>query len=380
MLITEPNEVRETIEWVAENKACLFAPCTESEVEMYAIGATANAVRKRNGSKKFVLMVGATSAYKDRPQFKLIGEGDISKGYKRWHGWLEGTFGKNGIFDNIDVIPYLDHAMPSVVIPNLGQKPSFYPGEFGTLDDKLLNDEQVLKKFGVAMFDCSYLPIDENIKLTAEYVSKYGNLVLVEGAPEHIEETYQSNESIKDRLSKPEDVKRFFDETGVYLVVPFVGTEHRTTVRKDDKQHYYGDRVREIRELVGRRIALHGCSCLDPDKELTQVADDGIVKLNFYTAMAVAGGQAMAMYVFDEIMNIGGDALNQYCRLHHCDSQDRKPQLHFVAPAMRNNIHAEAVMMALGYDPNKPLEPFDPKNPEKGQVTIFDRLHYERLK
>ena len=85
-----------------------------------------------------------------------------------------------------------------------------------------------------------------------------------------------------DLLSDPRRVGQFVERTGVDLVVPNLGTEHRTA--SDVPLEYRRDIAREISKLVGPIQALHGTSSLGD--RLETVGSDGICKVNFYTAMA----------------------------------------------------------------------------------------------
>jgi fructose/tagatose bisphosphate aldolase len=82
-------------------------------------------------------------------------------------------------------------------------------------------------------------------------------------------------------LSDPRRVGQFVERTGVDLVVPNLGTEHRTA--SDVPLEYRRDIAREISKLVGPIQALHGTSSLGD--RLETVGSDDICKVNFYTAL-----------------------------------------------------------------------------------------------
>src|SRR5208283_4710470 len=93
---------------------------------------------------------------------------------------------------------------------------------------------------------------------------------------------------------------RFLRETGVDLLVPNVGTEHRATA---NQAKYLSARAREISAATGRILCLHGTSSLS-QSELSQLPDDGFIKINVYTTLAVHGGQAVARNVLNNVGNI----------------------------------------------------------------------------
>jgi fructose-bisphosphate aldolase class II len=89
--------------------------------------------------------------------------------------------------------------------------------------------------------------------------------------------------------SRPEVVEQFVRRSGVDLIVPNLGTEHRTASAEPlDYQHGL---AREIAARVGPIQALHGTSSLGG--RLGTVGADGICKINYYTAMARAATAAV---------------------------------------------------------------------------------------
>ena len=103
--------------------------------------------------------------------------------------------------------------------------------------------------------------------------------------------------------NEPTTVKqaaRFLNETGVDIIVPNVGTEHRSTA---EKAEYLSQRAREISGELGKILCLHGASSVEQE-ELQNLPRDGFVKVNIYTTLAVSGGQALAQNVLSNLGNI----------------------------------------------------------------------------
>jgi len=142
-------------------------------------------------------------------------------------------------------------------------------------DEELLNWD--MSQFSSIMFDASSLPFNMNIQKTAEYVKFNRDNIIIEGACDEIRNTSANiNE-----LTSPEMAERFFNETGVDILVANLGTEHRAsaaTLKYNDNQ------AREITKRIGSRLCLHGTSSISNDK-LSQLFDDGIRKVNIWTSL-----------------------------------------------------------------------------------------------
>jgi fructose-bisphosphate aldolase class II len=147
------------------------------------------------------------------------------------------------------------------------------------------------------MFDCSYYPFEENVRRVAQFVEQHHDQVLLEGA---VDEVIQAEDagSVEGHLTDPEQAERFLHETGAFLIVPNLGTEHRATA---SVAKYEGELARAIRDRVGPRLVLHGSSSLK-DEDLPRLAHDGIVKVNVWSIFERLGGQAVAR---DTVENLG---------------------------------------------------------------------------
>ncbi len=90
------------------------------------------------------------------------------------------------------------------------------------------------------------------------------------------------------------------EKLGVDMIVPNVGTEHRATA---DKVRYQSEQARKISAAVGKIMCIHGTSSVKPE-DLPKLPDDGFVKINIYTTLAVNGGQALARQLLANLGNI----------------------------------------------------------------------------
>ena len=254
---------------------------------------------------------------------------------------LEAFMGPSSPYRSLRVLPHLDHAFP-------------------WLDGHVLDG--FVGKFASVMCDASEKPFDENVALTAQYVEKVRGRVVVEGV---VDEIYAAGSEVqKNEMTTVKQVQRFLRETGVDIIVPNVGTEHRSTA---EQAVYRSERAREISAAVGKILCLHGSSSLKA-KDLPGLPEDGFVKVNIFTTLAVHGGQAVARNVLGNLGNIfsqqeledlvrqgvlGSKALSLY---HGENVLPIKPKLAYVANPPRRDAWFHAVkdrckdfLYVLGY-------------------------------
>ncbi len=133
------------------------------------------------------------------------------------------------------------------------------------------------------MLDGSTLPFEENIALTRQVAQTCAYVdVQVEGELGHVGFT---SDAEMDEFTRPEDAKRFFDETGVACLAVAVGTAHG---RYSKPPKLDIDRIQAIREATGgKALVLHGGSGV-PDEEIKKAVKAGIRKINFATDICYA--------------------------------------------------------------------------------------------
>ncbi len=125
------------------------------------------------------------------------------------------------------------------------------------------------------------------------------------GVLQHEDEIYEADSgTVKNEPTTVAQAQRFLAETGVDILVPNVGTEHRATV---DEVEYNSQRAREISAAVGNILCLHGTSSLGP-ASLAKLPGDGFIKVNIYTTLAVNGGQAVAQHLLNNLGNVFTEA------------------------------------------------------------------------
>ena len=279
-LVTDPIEVEEIYDRLRERNVCLPAFCTENFQTTEAIIRSMRELGSECGVKSPPAVIAFTGTYPFRPQAvnytlarrHLLGALAIIQDIKLF-------MSRESPYRDVRLMIHLDHGQPET-------------------DGVLLDD---LTDIATVMFDCSAYPLEENIRRTALFVEKNRNRVRVEGA---VEEISVRGKTEVNPLTTVEMAERFVRETGVYLIVPNLGTEQQST---ENKAVYGSQRAREISRKVGKKIVLHGTSGVQ-EKDLKTLAADGIVRTNIWTALEKAGCQAEAHYVIRELGNILDEA------------------------------------------------------------------------
>jgi len=276
-LVTDYRQVKEIYAEAAEHGIALPVFCAEDRETLEAILAAAMMLGQEIGVPDLPVIPAWTCRYPPRGQMRLLTHcGDPVLSMHMMFSDLA-LLGSQGPYARLRILPHLDHAFP-------------------WLDGDML--EAFADRFASVMCDASEKPLDENIRLTRQYVEKVKGRVVVEGAVDEIREAGGSEAA--DSLTTPAQARKFLDETGVDIIVPNVGTEHRATA---GKAQYHPEQARAIRSVTGNVLCLHGATSLAL-KDMSQLPADGFVKVNIYTALAVSGGQAVARTVLDNLGNI----------------------------------------------------------------------------
>ena len=161
--------------------------------------------------------------------------------------------------------------------------------------------EAVEAGFDSVIFDGAKLPLEENIKKTAEvvrYVKSVAPHVLVEGEVGYIGTSSKLLEAVpegaavtSELMTSPEEAERFVKETGVDLFAPAVGNIHGMFVGGRDLSLDVA-RIGAIKKAVGIPLVLHGGSG-SADKEFTEAAGAGMAVIHINTEIRVAWRQGV---------------------------------------------------------------------------------------
>ncbi len=130
------------------------------------------------------------------------------------------------------------------------------------------------KGFSSVMIDVSYLPFEENLKLTrkvVEMAKPYGTSVEAElGRLKGIEDIIAERDTV---LVNPEEAEMFVRETGIDFLAPSIGTSHGAFKFKGKPQLDF-DRLKETKRVTGIPLVLHGASSV-PSEILKLIRDYG---------------------------------------------------------------------------------------------------------
>jgi len=277
-LVTDVKQVEEIFKEAEEARVCIPCFCMDDQRTMESILSGTLAKSRETGTADLPIILGFTAGYPARGQTLLYTTARSSAlGLRAIFDDVKLFASEDSPFGKLRILLHLDHGIP------------------GTDDDELYNR---LDELSSVMFDASEHPIDENIRMTAEYVDRVKGKVLVEGA---VDEIYEKGTGMqKNELTTVENARRYIEKTGVFLIVPNLGTEHRAA---DYHAKYHGERAREISAAVGKKLVLHGTTSVRWE-ELSTFADDGIIKVNIFTVLPRVGGQAVARKVLEEMGNI----------------------------------------------------------------------------
>ncbi|MGI6109504.1 MAG: class II fructose-bisphosphate aldolase [Eubacteriaceae bacterium] len=158
--------------------------------------------------------------------------------------------------------------------------------------------------FTSVMFDGSAESFEDNVRHTAEIVKMaHACGVSVEAELGHMfnstvgaagaASSAEDYASLDDCYTNPEDAKAFVDQTGVDALAIAFGTTHGVYLKEP---HLDLDRVTRIRDITGLPLVMHGGSGVSDD-DFRKAIHNGITKVNYFTYMSLAGGEAVRKYI-----------------------------------------------------------------------------------
>jgi fructose/tagatose bisphosphate aldolase len=257
-LILERKQVLDIYAEAAERKWVIPTFNTENLTTTEAILSASLEYSRKIGKADLPVTIGITNQYSHRSQSVYYTHTRLwDIGLRLFMADIDVLTSKGSPFEKLKVMVHLDHTQ-------------------WDSDKPLL--EWDMNMFSMIMYDASALPFDENIKLTAEFIEKCGNTIVVEGACDEIVDATGDERS---DLTTPEQAVKYLSQTGADFIVANLGTEHRAS---SANLKYHGDIAREISRLTGTKLVLHGTSSVGND-QIKFLFNDGIAKVNIWTIL-----------------------------------------------------------------------------------------------
>lgn len=141
------------------------------------------------------------------------------------------------------------------------------------------------------MYDCSLLPMEENIRRTKDMVKKaHAAGCSLEAEIGHVGFNERSvGARIADSVyTDPKDAQLFCEETGCDALAVSIGTAHGLY---DTPPALSFDALRRIRDLCDTPLVLHGGSGLS-EEDFRRCVLDGISKINIFTRNNLSAARA----------------------------------------------------------------------------------------
>ncbi len=158
--------------------------------------------------------------------------------------------------------------------------------------------------FDMVIIDAAKLPFDENVTVTKQCVdyahevnTKTGRQILVEAELGYIGSGSVIRDSIPEGagvLTTPEDAKNFVQMTGIDLFAPSVGSIHGLI--KTGKPHINTELVKQIKDITGIPLVLHGGSGLRDEDFINAIAA-GISMVHINSEIRLAFREAEELFL-----------------------------------------------------------------------------------
>ena len=280
-LVTGKQQAREVIDSFVRHGASMAVFCTASHWNTEAILLAASRYAERHRMGGIALSVAMTFNYPHMPQAtRMTYGGNPKEGFLSNMEHLRILCGSpDSTYSGVTVLPHLDHADPAA-------------------DNWALTEG--LPYLASVMFDAQKYPYAENMAMTADYVEKHGESVLVEGIMDGL--GVEGHSEGQGGSGYVEKAVEYVSRTGVDFLVADLGTEQQTTVT--GRHAYWDDRANALTRALGKpMLALHGTSCLSGG-QMAGLAGNGIVRVNMWTRIAREAGQYAASRIAERASEI----------------------------------------------------------------------------
>ncbi|MHB1484034.1 MAG: class II fructose-bisphosphate aldolase [Saccharofermentanales bacterium] len=281
-IIRDFNQVKKEYETAAKRGWVIPCFCSENLTTTEAILSAAKEHGEKIGIKDLPVIIALTVKYDHRSQARYYTHTrNWETGLKLFTSDVSILAEQDEQFKDIHVMLHLDHVQHDA-------------------DEELLSWD--LSEYSSIMYDASTLPFEENIAKTRAYVEKMKGKILIEGA---CDEIFDATGLAHNAITTPENAKRYFEQTGVDLIVANLGTEHRAS-GKDLK--YYSEASLAVKNEIGANIVLHGTSSV-PNSQVAHLYADGICKVNIWTALERDSSPVLLEEMVKNAVAVGGSEI-----------------------------------------------------------------------
>ena len=271
-VITEREKVQEVLDNAVNKRVSLGIFGAASHWNAEAAILAADRFAKRHNIRNIPVVVSMTYTYGHMPQAERITRsGDPASGFVSVMEHVRILCdGKDAPYSNVVVLPHLDHADP--------------------VRDKWALTEG-LPYLASVMFDAQKYPYRDNIRMTREYVERYGKDVLIEGIMDTLS-VHGGGTAVRNSDDYVERAVGYVKSTNVDFLVADLGTEQQATATGESR--YLKQRARELTDSLGRpMLVLHGTSSLD-ENQIRGLFEDGVARVNMWTRIAWEAGRYAA--------------------------------------------------------------------------------------
>lgn len=283
-LVLDRKKVLDIYENAGQKKWVIPTFNAENLTTAEAILSAALEYSQKTGYHDLPVTIGITNQYDHRSQsvyYTHTRRWDI--GLKLFLSDIKILTEKDSPFHDLNVMVHLDHTQWDNDAPLL---------------------EWDMDLFSMIMYDASTLPLDQNIRLTAEFVNRNRNKIVIEGACDEIVDAAGEERST---LTTPEQAQKYFSGTNVDFIVANLGTEHRASA---STLKYHGDVARSISRIIGKKLVLHGTSSVTSD-QIVNLYDDGIAKVNIWTILERDSSPVLFRDMVSNASKITGKAMTE---------------------------------------------------------------------
>jgi len=274
-VITDRDETLSILESFRERGVCMAVLGTASHWNTEAILLAAQRYGEKKGIASPAVAVAITFNYPHMAQAQRVTRSrDPVTGFRSIMAHLKELCGRpDSPYAMVRALPHLDHAHPE-------------------RDEWALTEG--LEYLSSVMYDAQEYPLEQNQRMTAQYVRDFGDRVVVEGNFEGLAVAVGEAHGVKAEVESEDEyaerVAQYAKATVADLIVADLGTEQQST--RVGGVVYRRARARAISDLLGTsRLVLHGSSSLSPE-ELRGLEEDGVIRTNIWTRIAREAGQA----------------------------------------------------------------------------------------